>query len=155
MLALHVLVIMFYVVLRGNGDQMPAWMEKLIAPLQCSPLLRPDKFQHSIGQTLIGNRWGPGPSAGSQSWGGSGERSRGAALLCWDTANVSWHFSRPDWHSKCIPEVREAVAMGVPPLRMAVVLLLICVVRPWRNSRCHREGVGNVTSSSVAALTHL
>lgn len=61
----NVVVIMFYVELRANGDQMTAWMEKLIAPLQCSPLLWPDKFQHSISQSLIGNRWASGPAVGS------------------------------------------------------------------------------------------
>lgn len=56
-LAPGVVVVMFYVVLSGNGDQMPAWLEKLIAPLQGSALLRPDGFQHSSSQALIGNRW--------------------------------------------------------------------------------------------------
>lgn len=146
MLAPNVVVIMFYVVLGANGDQMAAWMEKLIAPLQSSPLLWPEPFQHSISPCLIGNRWGWGPAVGSESWGGSGG-------LCWLTANGSWH-STPFHPIPSHSRGEGGAGVAVPALSMALVLLVSHTARAWRSSQSHRQRAGNATSSSLGVLTH-
>lgn len=115
-LALNLVVIMFYAVLRDNRYHMTVEMEKLIAPLQCSPLHRSDKFQHSISQTLIWNRWTSAPSAGPQSCGGSGPCFHRSTLLLLGQKktpnNTSWHFILQDWYFKCIPNARAGRETG-------------------------------------------